>query len=163
MNVPVKKRQAFEAYVIAFILAAATVLLTIEIVGRYFFSHSFPWSEELVRYGFVWFTMLGASYAVKEHGHIVVDGLLHFLPPKLAFLAETLGEALWLGFSAYIACASFKYTLFMYGAGSVSTVTRIPMAFIYAAIPAGFGLMALRIVILWVRRLRAGAPWRKAG
>jgi len=158
-----KKRYTFEAYIIGFILAAATAVMTIEIIGRYLFAHSFTWSEELVRYSFVWFTLLGASYAVRENGHIVVDGILHILPKKMAFWAETLGELLWFVFSVYIAWASFKYTLFMYSAGSVSTATRIPMAFIYAAIPVGFGLIAIRIVILWIQRFRTGALNKKAG
>lgn len=156
-----KKKPAFEAYIIAVILAAATVVLTIEIVGRYLFAHSFSWSEELVRYSFVWFTLLGASYAVKERGHIVVDGLLNILPNRLAFMAETMGEALFGVFSAYISYASLKYTIFMYNAGSVSAATRIPMAFIYAAIPIGFGLMAFRIVIIWIKRIRARGLQKK--
>lgn len=159
---PAKKRYSFEAYIIGFILAAATVVMTIEVIGRYLFAHSFTWSEELVRYSFVWFTLLGASYAVRENGHIVVDGVLQILPKRLARLIEVVGELIWMGFSAYIAYASFKYTLFMYNAGSVSTVTRIPMAFIYAAIPTGFALMSIRIVFLWIQRLRVCGASKEA-
>jgi len=152
---PEKKRDPVEAYITAFILGAATIIMTIEIIGRYIFAHSFPWSEELVRYGFVWFTLLGASYAVREKGHIVVDGVLKVLPNRVAAIVERIGELIWLAFSVYITYVSWRYTAFIYTARSVSTTTKIPMAFIYAAIPVGFALIVVRIIFGWIKELRA--------
>lgn len=136
-----------EAYIIGIIMLYTTVIMTIEVIGRYFFAHSFSWSEELVRYSFAWFTMLGASYAVREKANICVDGLLKKLPEKLATVIEMVGQLLCIAFMLYLTYAAAKYTMFIYNGGSTASATGIPMAYVYASVPVGFLLISLRMII----------------
>lgn len=135
-----------EAYIIGIIMAYTTVVMIIEVIGRYLFAHSFSWSEELVRYSFAWFTMLGASYAVREKANICVDGLLKKLPGKVAVAIELLGELLCIGFLLFLTVCAVKYVMFIYNGGSLASATRIPMAYVYASVPVGFLLISLRMI-----------------
>ncbi|MBQ9091633.1 MAG: TRAP transporter small permease [Anaerotignum sp.] len=142
-----------EAYIIGIIMAYTTVVMIVEVIGRYLFAHSFSWSEELVRYSFAWFTMLGASYAVREKANICVDGLLKKLPEKLANVIELFGELLCVAFMLYLTSTAAKYTMFIYNGGSLASATRIPMAYVYASVPVGFLLISLRMAADIVKRL----------
>lgn len=142
-----------EAYIIGIIMAYTTVVMIIEVIGRYLFAHSFSWSEELVRYSFAWFTMLGASYAVREKANICVDGVLKKLPEKVANAIELLGEILCIAFMIYLTYAAAKYTMFISRGGSLASATRIPMAYVYASVPVGFCLISLRMLIDVLKRL----------
>lgn len=142
-----------EAYIIGIIMAYTTVVMIIEVVGRYLFAHSFSWSEELVRYSFAWFTMLGASYAVREKANICVDGLLKKLPEKAANVIGIFGELLCIGFMLFLTISAAKYTMFIANGGSMASATRIPMAYVYASVPVGFLLISLRMIADVVKKL----------
>ena len=47
--------------------------LTMNVVGRFFFSHSFPWAEEDAKYLIIWISMLAVSILIKENELITVD------------------------------------------------------------------------------------------
>ena len=142
-----------EAYIIGIIMAYTTVIMIIEVIGRYLFAHSFSWSEELVRYSFAWFTMLGASYAVREKANICVDGLLKKLPEKLAVVIEVIGEVLCIAFMLFLTVSAAKYVVFIHNGGSMASATRIPMAYVYASVPVGFLLISIRMIADVVKRL----------
>lgn len=147
------KKYPPEAYIIGIILMYTTVIMIVEVIGRYLFAHSLSWSEELVRYSFAWFTMLGASYAVREKANICVDGVLKNLPDKVAAAIELMGELLCIAFMVYLTFMSVKYTRFIYNGNSLASATRIPMAYIYASVPVGFLLISLRMIADIVKRI----------
>jgi len=142
-----------EAYIIGIIMAYTTVIMIIEVIGRYLFAHSFSWSEELVRYSFAWFTMLGASYAVREKANICVDGLLKKLPEKAANVIEVIGQLLCIGFMLVLTVSAAKDVVFIHNGGSMASATRIPMAYVYASVPVGFLLISIRMIADVVKRL----------
>ena len=153
---PLRKRYPVEAYIICVIAMAATGIMTAEVVGRYVFQRSFSWSEEIVRYAFIWFTMIGASYAIKERKHICIEGVLGFLPPPVRKALLLCGEVLLLATLLFLFFKSAQYTLFTMQTASKATVTKLPMYFIYAGMPLGFLLSCFRLVEGWVIAYRKG-------
>jgi len=151
-----RKRYSLEAYVICIIAMIATIIMAMEVVGRYVFQHSFSWSEEIVRYVFIWFTMIGASYAIKEKKHICIDGLANILPPKARRAVLIIGETLLLAILLFLFYKSLEYTLFTMRTMSRATVTKLPMHFIYAGMPIGFLMSAFRLVQSWILAYRSG-------
>ena len=71
----------FLSYLIALALAVMVVLVFGNVVLRYGFNSGIAVSEEISRWLFVWLTFLGATVAIKEHGHLGTDFLLLKLPP----------------------------------------------------------------------------------
>lgn len=68
-------------YLIALALAVMVVLVFGNVVLRYGFNSGIAVSEEIARWLFVWLTFMGATVAIKEHGHLGTDFLLAKLPP----------------------------------------------------------------------------------
>lgn len=151
---PARKRYPIEAYIICIIAMVATAIMTAEVVGRYVFQRSFSWSEEIVRYAFIWFTMIGASYAIKERKHICIEGVLGFLSPPVRRALLLCGEGLLFGTLLFLFYKSAAYTLFTMQTVSKATVTKLPMYFIYAGMPLGFLLSCFRLVEGWVKAYR---------
>lgn len=70
----------FEAFVIGFALALATILTFIEVVLRYVFGASLGFTHELVVYLLIITGLIGAAYGVQRKVHIGVDLLIQQFP-----------------------------------------------------------------------------------
>lgn len=90
----------FEAagiYVLAFVMAAMVLMVFVNAIARYAFSTSFPVTEELARYGFVWVSFLGAIMGFLRGGHVGVDILIVRLKGISRLIVRALGEVvIWL-------------------------------------------------------------------
>lgn len=84
-------------HILAFVMAAMVLMVFVNAVARYAFSTSFPITEELARYGFVWVSYLGAIMGFLRGGHVGVDILITRLKGIQKLIARALGEAIiWL-------------------------------------------------------------------
>lgn len=72
--------------VAATLLAVTLILSFLQVVARYIFLVSTPWSEELARLFFVWGVFLGAAVGVKRNLHTRVDFLLQRLSARASAL-----------------------------------------------------------------------------
>lgn len=57
------------------------MLLTVQVVSRYVFKHSFTWTEEAAVVMFVWLS-IWASRGVTKRKHLKIDALITVLPFK---------------------------------------------------------------------------------
>lgn len=131
------------------------VTMAIEVLRREIFSYSSIWGEEIVRYSFIYLAWIGASAAVKDRAHIRIDVLMHYLGPRPKALLYIFGDivmfvvaliALYWSWEAVHVSAKF---------GSVSHGLRVSMVWFLMAVPAGFGLMLVRLTQSFLRDLRA--------
>ena len=119
----------------SFVMLAAMVIITgLQIVSRVFFT-ALSWSEEVARYLLVWSTFIGASCVYKHAGHISVTFVQGLLPGVGKKILEIL---------VHLICGAFFAVLVYYGViyagkqgGQLSPAIRVPMSYLYAAIPAG--------------------------
>ena len=68
-----------EEGLIAFLLAAMTLVSFSQVVARYVFNYSFTWALELSMVLFAWLIFLGIPYGVRIGSHIGVDSLVKAL------------------------------------------------------------------------------------
>ena len=68
-----------EEGLIAFLLAAMTVVTFAQVVARYVFNYSFVWALELTGVMFAWLIFVGMSYGVRVGAHIGVDAVVKSL------------------------------------------------------------------------------------
>jgi TRAP-type C4-dicarboxylate transport system permease small subunit len=110
------------------------------VIGRYVFSHSIIFSEEVSRILFVWVVFLGAAIIIKDNGHVSVDLLSSKLKGKAS------GKVL----DIIIGIAGFLFIGIVFAGGLVlagtmnmysSATLGIPMGYVYWAIPIGSGIM----------------------
>ncbi len=72
---------------VAAVLLTATLSLSfVQVLARYVFQISTPWTEELARLCFVWGVFFGAAIGVKRNLHTRVDFIFVRLPARLAAL-----------------------------------------------------------------------------
>ena len=68
-----------EEGLIAFLMAAMTVVTFMQVVARYVFNYSFVWALELTGVMFAWLIFVGMSYGVRVGAHIGIDALVKSL------------------------------------------------------------------------------------
>lgn len=129
-------------------IATMVVLTGAQILCRVAFT-ALDWSEELTRYLMVWATFLGASCVYKRMGHISVTVLQGMVPPSMAKAMQVI---------CHLLCALFFILAAVYGTEYLtmqsfqkSAALRIPMSWMYLAIPIGCSIMVFHVADLLLR------------
>jgi TRAP-type C4-dicarboxylate transport system permease small subunit len=135
-----------DEYLLMTMLATSTTLIFFQVVMRYIFRDSLTWSEELVRYMYVWQTWIAASYAVKKGRHLRITSLVDLAKGRSREYIELMVLTLWLCFSIFLCYKSFSLCQILFDRGQTSPAMSIPMWFAYSAIPVGTLLMAYRLI-----------------
>jgi C4-dicarboxylate transporter DctQ subunit len=113
---------------------------------------SFAWTEEACLFGLAWVVFLGLGLTLERGRHIAMTSLLQRLGPGLRRLVKLCIDLTGLAFSLYVAKLSLDITLFVMRSGQSSPTLDVSMGWLYAAMPVGFALLALRYAL----ELRAG-------
>ncbi len=117
-----------------------------QVLFRFVFASPLSWSEELVRYVFVWSVFLTAAIAFNLNSHISIDFLTAWYSPRLRRMAALLSwGCVMLGIIVV-----FVLGVQLVQSPSVrlqkSPAMEIPMALPYAAIPVGCVVMMVNIL-----------------
>lgn len=81
----------FEEGVLAFLLAAMTIVSFTQVVARYGFNSGWTGALEFTRILFAWLILFGMSYGVKIGSHLGVDAVIRLLPKQLFRAAAVFG------------------------------------------------------------------------
>src|SRR5699024_6663970 len=126
------------------ILSTFTVVIIFsQVVLRYIFSSSLPWSEEIARYAFIWLIYVGVSYGAKRQKHLSVDVITMLFNDKCKIIMNMIANVLFLIFALVIT---------YYGIDIVGRITResaalgIPMEYVYLALVVGMILTSIRLI-----------------
>jgi TRAP-type C4-dicarboxylate transport system permease small subunit len=137
-----------EEYFSSVSLAIMTIVTFIAVCSRYSFHYPLPWSEEVVRFLFVWTTFVGASVAVRYGSHVGINVLTDRLPVSSKKPVAVIGALL--GVSFCIVLFNMGYMQMIAQSNQESAVLRLNMAYVYLAVPVGSVLMAISILkVLW--------------
>ena len=142
-----------EAWMIYFLLANIVFWIFLQVVMRYIFSNSLSWTEEFVRWCFIWFIWVGVSYGFKTRKHISVTALINLFSKRVFDIINILVNlvVLW--------C---MVKLFIYGWEQISSPiiarqssivlywplseTRVSMQWLYGSLPVGALFSAFRLL-----------------
>jgi TRAP-type C4-dicarboxylate transport system permease small subunit len=139
--------QDVEKNISGILLLVILVILTYQVFTRYVLSNTPQWPEELARYLFIWLIFLGAAFAGQQNAHIRIETLIKVFPGKVRKWIMTLGETLWVISCMMMFYHSGLYALNLFAKKQISIGAHIPLAYIYAAIPIGFLLLAIRTAV----------------
>lgn len=130
--------------IIKYILVALMIIIVgltfYQIVMRFIFNSPPSWTEETIRFLFVYVSLIAAGIGIMEHAHIGVDIIVNLLPNKLKKISQIIVNIFILGFGIFIIKASIP--LLAMTRRQLSPTLRIPMCYIYASITI-FGIMCL--------------------
>jgi C4-dicarboxylate transporter DctQ subunit len=140
------------------VMVAAVLLNFANVVARYVFLSPIAAAEEILQLMNVWIVMLGAATITREHRHLQMDVVYQALPRGVRRLSDALTTTLTLLLTGYVIVQAFRVIGVLYATGTRSVAAGLPMAFMYAAMPLGFGCGALFLA----QRLRGLAAERRA-
>jgi len=135
-------------YITIATISMMLLIIFLQVIFRYVLHNSLSFSEELARYLFVYTIFLGIPIIARQDGHIAVEILTQKLKGRVARYTKII---------TYICILIFAIILFYFGTRmmilttyQLSPALRIPMPFIYLAIPTGSFLLFCNILILMI-------------
>jgi TRAP-type C4-dicarboxylate transport system permease small subunit len=142
----------------AICLIASVVINFINIIGRYVFSVSIPWAEEIMLFLMVGCVFTGCCAVAWQSRHIRMDVLISMLPKWLHDLFNLLSELVLIGAAIIVTIFSYPVIMQLAAFDERSEAANFPLVIPQAMVPIGYGLMALLIAIrlLTPRRDPAG-------
>ena len=165
-----------EEWLIATLIAAATLLIFVAVVHRYGTgasinlskwadAHGIPfisvplknlyfwlasldlsWAQELCIYMFIWMAKFGAAYGVRTGIHVGVDVFVNMLPPPARKRVIVFGLLCGALFTGIVAVFGGRFVEEMFATGQQSNDLEAPMWIVYLTLPLGSGLMCFRFL-----------------
>jgi C4-dicarboxylate transporter DctQ subunit len=146
-----RERLSAPDWVLVGLFCIILVIILVAVFFRYVVNQSLFWSDEVVRYLFVWFALLGAALVLRDRRHIRVEFFVEHMPRGLRRAVEIGGLMLILAFNVFLVVAGFLWV--HQTAGTYTPALSLPLNWIfYAALP----LTAALCCYFAVRRLMAG-------
>jgi TRAP-type C4-dicarboxylate transport system permease small subunit len=141
----------------ALFLIASVGINFINIIGRYFFSVSIPWAEEIMLFLMVGCVFTGCCAVAWEGRQIRMDVVVAMLPPKLRDLIEILSELVMIAAAAAVTVFAWPVVTQLAAFDQRSQAANFPLFIPQAMVPIGYSLMGLLVAIRLLMRSRRGS------
>lgn len=137
--------------VIMFAVMVAAIFL--QVVMRFIFNNSLPWSEELGKFMFVWISWLGISIGQRRNEHIKITLLIDRFSEKWQKILELIANVLLF----MILAVTLYYAVELVGFQSRVSYAgiKISTSWGYPSLVLGCSFMALRLIGGSVRNIKA--------
>lgn len=141
-----KKLDKLEEVIVGFCLLFSTLLITINVILRFFFGAGISWNDELVRYLIIVLTFVGSAICVRTGKHISIDLISNRLNKSQRNYWLLFVSIVGLIFMFAVAVFSLRLIANNFRFPQLSPALQIPMWIPYLSIPIGFGLSSIRYV-----------------
>ena len=127
-------------------------LIFMQVVLRYGFNNALNWSEEMARYMMIWCTGFGIAAGVRLSAHIGIQAIVDALPKahskvvRIGCDVAILCVFVFLTYIAVLFAASAK------ASGQLTPSLRLPIFYVYAALPVSFTFCVIRQLQVIVMR-----------
>ena len=128
------------------LLGAMSCIVFANVTLRYTTNYSIYWAEEVARYMMIWLTFLGAGLTLRYGGHVAITNLMEVMPSQKQRLLRTFIVVCLLAFFAVMIWVGYGYAMRM--RFQMTPATRIPFAYVYAAMPVGFTLLIIHLLLV---------------
>ena len=127
------------------LLAAMACMVFANVALRYLSGNSILWVEEASRYAMIWLTFIGCGLVLRYGGHIGIDALQDRFPRLAPALRAVIG-ALMLAFFLAMVWLGIVYAMRTWS--QTTPVMEIPVGAVYLAMPIGFALMIVHLLVM---------------
>jgi TRAP-type C4-dicarboxylate transport system permease small subunit len=140
----------------AIFLIASVAVNFANIIGRYFFSVSIPWAEEIMLFLMVGCVFTGCCAVAWEGRQIRMDVMIGMMPPKIREFFNLLAELAMIATAIAVAAFAWPVLTQLAAFDERSQAANFPLVIPQAMISIGYTLMALlvalRLIVAWRRR-----------
>jgi TRAP-type C4-dicarboxylate transport system permease small subunit len=132
-------------------LISSVALNFANIIGRYFFSVSIPWAEEIMLFLMVGCVFTGCCAVAWEGRQIRMDVVIGLLPAKVRLVLDVLSELVLIAAAILVAIFAWPVITQLAAFDERSQAANFPLVIPQAMIPIGYTLMALLVAmrLLW--------------
>lgn len=149
-----KRFNKFEEIVLVSSLVINVAIVFMQVIMRYLFNTSLAWSEELSRYIFIWQVWLGSSIAYVDNQHIRVDLIFSIFKSKKAHkILHLIINVIWFAFNVFLVYVGIKLLKSMSARNALSSGMRLPLVYVYSALPVSSFILAFRIFFDTIDRI----------
>jgi len=136
----------FEGYVASIIMFAYTAIILFTIITRTLnLDVNTTWVQAVDIGGFVWLGWLAVAYAIRHDGHLRFTFFRERFSSRANYVVYWAEWLSWLAFAGVIFWFSLPILELRMSSGTTIVGTPIPRYLTYLAIPAGFGLILVRL------------------
>ncbi len=122
------------------------------IIGRYFFSVSIPWAEEIMLFLMVGCVFTGCCAVAWEGRQIRMDVVVSMLPEKARQFFALLSELVLIATAGAVTAFAWPVIAQLADFDERSQAANFPLVIPQAMIPIGYTLMALLVAVRLMRR-----------
>jgi TRAP-type C4-dicarboxylate transport system permease small subunit len=133
-------------------LLASVAINFVNIIGRYFFSVSIPWAEEIMLFLMVGCVFTGCCAVAWEGRQIRMDVVVSMLPDKVRDFLALLSELVMIATAAAITAFAWPVIAQLAAFDQRSQAADFPLVIPQAMIPIGYSLMGLLVAVRLMRR-----------
>ena len=143
-------------YIVAFILAAISLIIVYSVVMRFIFNSPVQWQYELTLLSMSWMIFLGMPMAFHKEEHMNLTFVASRLSPKLWWVYKTVIDLALIAFLAI----GFKESISVMQSSWSTLYQTIPVSkgWFYMAFPVGCAISIVHLVTLIVNRKPEDAP-----
>lgn len=138
------------------LLISMVAVLCWQVVSRYVLNAPSTFTEELLRLGLVWLSLLGAAYSAGRGSHMAIDLVRDMTTGWLRKLLKLLVPISFIIFSIYVLIMGGFHSM-QIAAKQFSAVLQMPMAVFYAALPVCGVLLILYAILNLIEVLKEPA------
>ncbi|MBT9371749.1 TRAP transporter small permease [Rhizobium sp. CSW-27] len=145
---------AFEDWAALAIFWVMTACVFLQFFTRYVLNNSYAWTEEIAINCLIGVVFIGSVMCVRVSRHIQVDVLYHYLPQALARGLAVMVDLVRIAFFAYACWLMWRYVSIV--ADERMVTVDLPRSIVFYSVMAGFVLMLLRSIQVFVENQRRG-------
>ncbi len=140
------------AWFAAVLFAVAGIMLTYEVMARYFFIRPTIWAAELSQLCLIWGCLIAMAWLLSARRHIAVDAVIQLLPPSAQRWIEAAAMLVVAAFSAMVTWKGWDIFLDSFERGrTTGSLLDLPSWIVELAVPLGFALLFIQALIEAIR------------
>ena len=144
-------------WVMGVVMLAGVAICFSNVVARYLFGHALFWAEEVMVFLMIWGVFLGAAAVAYERAHLNMDLFSNTLRGKTVYALNAALVAVLLAACIFMLVQSWQVVTLFYQGGVKSVSAGVPKWISHSALPVGFALMALAVLVR-IRYYLTGRP-----
>jgi TRAP-type C4-dicarboxylate transport system permease small subunit len=131
------------------------LILSYEVVCRYFFDSPTIWAQETAGYIFMWTMLAGSAYTLMKGKHVRIDLLIERLSRRAQCRLDVLTSLVGIAFSGVVSWQAWEMMLASLKFGKVSaTLLRVPVWIPQCSLLLGFVLLTFQFAFIVADRVQ---------
>lgn len=134
-------------WVMGVVMLAGVAICFSNVVARYLFGYALFWAEEVMVFLMIWGVFLGVAAAAYERSHLNMDLFSNTFRGRAVYALNAALVAVLLAACIFMVVQSWQVVTLFYQGGARSVSAGVPKWIAHSALPVGFALMALAVLV----------------